>query len=146
MKLKKFFNSAKLMAIPFLCFSLSCNAQSVSNEIMNGTKWETPQKNPNVKVYLSFTKKTITETLLRLKNNTRRDRTYNYYFTDEFPTKFDKKKVGKPNEGKYICFYIPEQDLMVVQIYELPSPDTLCVRSSNPNASPDDKTFHLRVK
>lgn len=146
MKLKNFFNSAKLLLVPFLCFSLNGNAQSASNEIMNGTKWETPQTNPNVKVYLSFTKKTITETLLRLKNNIRRDRTYNYYFTDEFPAKFDKQKVGKPNSGKYICFYIPEQDIMVVQIYEMQSADTLFVKSSDPKASPDDKSVLIRVK
>lgn len=146
MKLMKPIHLTRLWTIPFLCISLNTNAQSVSNEIMNGTRWETPQPNPNIQVSMSYTKKTVTETVLRKDNNKRMERTYNYYFTDEFPTKFDKKKVGKPNSGKYFCMYMPNRDLLVVQIYEQPSPDTLYVRSSAPNASPDDKSLLIRMK
>ena len=49
------------------------------------------------------------------------------------PTKFDKKKVGKPNSGKYFCMFMPQRDLMVVQIYEMSSPDTLLVKSADPH-------------
>ena len=119
------------MLICALC-CMSVNAQTVSNEILNGTKWEVPQTNPEVSVIMSYTKKTITEILKSKKTNKTSQRSYRYYFTDEYPTKFDKKKVGKPNSGKYFCMLMPQRDLMVVQIYEMSSPDTLLVKSTDP--------------
>jgi hypothetical protein len=129
----KMSSAIKHLLLPTLFVITSvCDAQTVSNEILNGTKWEVPQTNPEVSVIMSYTKKTITEILKSKKTNKTSERSYRYYFTDEYPTKFDKKKVGKPNSGKYFCMLMPQRDLMVVQIYEMSSPDTLLVKSTDP--------------
>lgn len=140
-------SAIKHLLLPSLfVISSVCNAQTVSNEILNGTKWEVPQTNPEVSVIMSYTKKTITEILKSKKTNKTSERSYRYYFTDEYPTKFDKKKVGKPNSGKYFCMLMPQRDLMVVQIYEMPSPDTLLVKSADPHNAGALISAVVRVK
>ena len=106
-------SAIKHLLLPSLfVISSVCNAQTVSNEILNGTKWEVPQTNPDVSVIMSYTKKTITEILKSKKTNNTSERSYRYYFTDEYPTKFDKKKVGKPNSGKYFCMLMLENQIL----------------------------------
>lgn len=105
----------KKTVVLFVCIIsvVLCNAQIFSVKNLTGTKWELVKDyDKHTTITIEFTDSEIIESHNDTYFNKISKFTRPYYLSDLEPSSFDKERVGKKTNGKYLVYFISKSNMM----------------------------------
>jgi len=96
-----------ILFLLILCNCIICNAGGISKEFLTANSWIVtyPDFRGHQIHTLTFDNYNILYWNVNfVPLNKKRSAHYEYYLTDQKPSKFDKSKIGKADSGRYLVF------------------------------------------